>query len=343
MEASTKDIQSLAQGIFDCIDLNRVIDDQAPLENAKKMMFELIEAGFSPSDFQDFFALLYEFKQKQGTAEQANLIISLVRLFIDLKSQMVGELLSTLIQYFQSTEYPSYELSKFSEAVRHLVENKKISDDYLLRFFKTLRHFGTLDFSAFSLRQLESKTHLIDALVKTNFLQAHRQDWGTYIVVLGGWYGVLAELMLNELEIGRIYSIDIDTHANLVAEKLNSRWVSEGWKFKTSSQNLMDLNYSMPKIIVSKNDGSPKTLEMQVDLIINTVCEHVENYDKWWDMIPKGCRVALQSNNYFGLKEHVNCHATLEDFKKASPMTDLVYESELDLGPYSRFTLIGEK
>ena len=42
------------------------------------------------------------------------------------------------------------------------------------------------------------------------------------------------------------------------------------------------------------------------DTVINTSCEHIENFNEWYDKIPKGKIVILQTNNYFDF-EHVNC------------------------------------
>ena len=48
-------------------------------------------------------------------------------------------------------------------------------------------------------------------------------------------------------------------------------------------------------------------------------------------------------NNYYEIDEHVNCHATLEDFSASAPMSNVLYEGELKLDKYKRFMKIGYK
>ena len=54
---------------------------------------------------------------------------------------------------------------------------------------------------------------------------------------------------------------------------------------------MLDLDYGPP--IASPAD--PRT----GDLVINTSCEHLPDFDRWWKRIPAGQQVVLQSNDYF--------------------------------------------
>ena len=77
--------------------------------------------------------------------------------------------------------------------------------------------------------------------------------------------------------------------------------------------------------------------------IINTSCEHIENFDKWYNLIPKNKIVILQTNNYVEIEDHVNCSNSLEEFRIQTPMTTLLYEGELVLDKYTRYMRIGIK
>ena len=79
------------------------------------------------------------------------------------------------------------------------------------------------------------------------------------------------------------------------------------------------------------------------DTIINTSCEHIANFIEWYNKIPNGTLVVLQSNNYFEIKEHVNCVNNINEFIKIAPMSTLLYNGELELEKYTRFMLIGYK
>ena len=52
--------------------------------------------------------------------------------------------------------------------------------------------------------------------------------------------------------------------------------------------------------------------------------------------------VAIQSNNMFDIEEHVNCVHSVDHMKKKFPMSEVLYEGELQLKGYKRFMLIGK-
>jgi len=39
-----------------------------------------------------------------------------------------------------------------------------------------------------------------------------------------------------------------------------------------------------------------------------------DDYDMWWNNVPRGTSFFLQGNNYFDNEEHVRCSKTIEDF-----------------------------
>ncbi len=79
------------------------------------------------------------------------------------------------------------------------------------------------------------------------------------------------------------------------------------------------------------------------DTVINTSCEHIENFSKWYDLIPDGKLVVLQSNNFFDVEEHVNCVSNIKEFAEMTPMSNVLYEGELPLDKYTRYMRIGYK
>ena len=92
-----------------------------------------------------------------------------------------------------------------------------------------------------------------------------------------------------------------------------------------------------------KDDGTPSQLIEKPDTIINTSCEHISEFSKWYDKLPEGKLIILQSNNYFEIDEHVNCSNSLTQFSASAPMKKVLYEGELDLGKYTRYMKIGRK
>ena len=72
------------------------------------------------------------------------------------------------------------------------------------------------------------------------------------------------------------------------------------------------------------------------DTIINTSCEHIKNFDRWYDKIPDGLLVALQSNNYYNVPEHINCVDNEVQLAIQAPMKDVLYMGSLHLKKYSK-------
>jgi hypothetical protein len=77
------------------------------------------------------------------------------------------------------------------------------------------------------------------------------------------------------------------------------------------------------------------------DLVINTSCEHIEDLPKWLSLLPKGCRVLLQSNNYTSEPTHINCVKSVDELAQQAQLSELSYAGALQLPKYTRFMLIG--
>ncbi len=78
-----------------------------------------------------------------------------------------------------------------------------------------------------------------------------------------------------------------------------------------------------------------------INCVINTSCEHMDN--TWFENLPSGTFVVLQTNDYFSNPQHSNCCKDLEEVKSKYPMQSISYEGELDTHLYNRFMLIGIK
>lgn len=191
------------------------------------------------------------------------------------------------------------------------------------------------DEDCFSRGQLKSKIWLVNELEKISI------DLGT-VFLCAGWYGTLATMLFeSRLNIEKIRSFDIDESTEKIAEIFNRPWVIDNWKFKPVIQDICDINFNEHAYIVKKTDGDFETLYDSPDTIINTSCEHINNFEQWYDKIPSGKLVVMQCNDYKEIEEHVNTHDTLESFVKQTPLETELYSGELDLGKYKRFMRIG--
>ena len=147
----------------------------------------------------------------------------------------------------------------------------------------------------------------------------------------------------NKLKVDKIRSFDIDKSVLDIAEKFNKKWVKDDWKFKPATYDIHEINYTNFVYDVSRSNGEIVELVDKPDTVINTSCEHIENFSKWYNIIPQGTLLCLQSNDYFGIAEHVNCSTSLDEFDKITPMSETLYIGKIDFQKYSRFMKIGYK
>lgn len=190
---------------------------------------------------------------------------------------------------------------------------------------------------AFSIGQIKSKSWLVEELLKLDI------SLGT-VYLCAGWYATLAHMMFNsKLTIDKIRSFDIDSSCANIAETVNREQVIKDWRFKASTLDIQELGYDNFTYTTTRKDGSELSLTDSADTIINTSCEHITDFDKWYGNIPQGKIVILQTNNFVEVNEHVNCSLSLSGFAKITIMTNVLYAGELKLDKYTRFMRIGIK
>lgn len=206
----------------------------------------------------------------------------------------------------------------------------------LERFEKEKPEYNLHD--AFTQGQLRSKLWLLKHLRDI--------DLGT-VFICAGWYGTLARAMFenDRIHFDKIRSFDIDPKCTEVADMINKQWNKEDWKFKALHSDILDVNYTEHSWTFwsIKNDRESHPLTDSPNTIINTSCEHIEKFTDWFNLIPKSKLVALQSNNYFEIKDHINCVNSLDEFKQQAPLNNIIYEGELELEKYTRYMIIGYK
>jgi hypothetical protein len=209
------------------------------------------------------------------------------------------------------------------------------------QFILTFKNFfvnNTIyDKDCFSRGQLQSKIWLIDELKKLNL------DLGT-VFLCAGWYGILATMLFeSKLKVDKIRSFDIDSSTVDIAETFNKPWVIDEWKFKAVHLDINDIDYNSCKFNVLRKNKTICELIESPDTIINTSCEHINNFNSWYSKLPKNKLIILQANNFTELEEHVNTYKNIEDFDKATPMNEIMLCDSLQLEKYTRFMKIGYK
>ncbi len=199
---------------------------------------------------------------------------------------------------------------------------------------RTVSRYPTPGFAhSLNKNQIASKLWLLNGLA-----QVYHGPLGTALV-LGGWHGVLAAMLMDDarFEPRLVISVDIDPSCQEVAETLNRRHLETG-RFVAMTGDMLELDYQGLQVSTAGGDQL-----LQPDLVINTSCEHLADFDAWYRRIPPGMRLLLQSNDYYGCDEHCNCVPDLDAFRAQAPMRELELADSLPLKRYQRFMLIGRR
>ena len=198
---------------------------------------------------------------------------------------------------------------------------------------------------AFSRGQVQSKIWLVNELEKVR-TQLSNPVY-KHVLLMAGWYGQLKSIYDQKLTYRKMRILDMDRTACEISDSVFNLYDIEDYKVKSVCADINSLkiyktgfefdieNFSSGKIITEK---------FLPDLIINTSAEHMD--EQWFNQIrfkqlESNPIVAIQSNNLFDVPEHINCVHSVDHMKKKFPMSEILYEGELQLKGYKRFMLIG--
>ena len=230
--------------------------------------------------------------------------------------------------------------------------NEMLNNEFIIpaNMKKMINRFeGDALTDAFSRGQLLSKLWLVDTVNELGL------DLGEHTYVCAGWYGVLPALMFERLDIdGKIYSFDIDPSTDNPADTLNKEYIIENMTFKSFVFDVRELTFE--KQVIPRNHykySDATAFEKQSGLqeieppscIINTSCEHIENFDEWWKTIPEGMLVIMQNNNFVEHDDEtvVNTVNSQEEWSARLNLSETLFEGTLSLEKYDRYMCIGRK
>lgn len=222
-------------------------------------------------------------------------------------------------------------------AIFRLIQDQNKSQ--LIEGLRKYKDDDSFNADCFSRGQLESKIWLVKELSNLNI------DLGT-VFLCAGWYATLATMLFeSNIKVDKVRSFDIDESCVDIAETFNKPWFVDEWRFKSITQDIMDIDYNEHtwQYWSNANNRMSYPITDRPNTVINTSCEHIENFAEWYAKIPDGKLVVLQSNNYYKVEEHVNCVKDIKEFSNNAPMSNTLYAGELKLPKYKRFMLIGFK
>ena len=212
---------------------------------------------------------------------------------------------------------------------------EKYTNSLFVPALKKLQN-ANIDMDCFSRGQIQSKKWLVDKLKELDL------DLGT-VFICAGWYATIVPMFSEaDIKFDKIRSFDIDDSVWKIAETFNQH-LKDDWKFKAQTKDIMDINYIVDNYTTVKGNGDIENCKDSPSTIINTSCEHIENFDEWFAKIPNGKLIILQSNNFFEVDEHVNCVNDSLHFEQMAPFSDVYFAGELPLEKYTRYMRIGRK
>ena len=195
---------------------------------------------------------------------------------------------------------------------------------YLGKISDVLRKGVTMGLDVFdfanslSTTQFVSKDWLVETLQKT--LVTHQIKSNPKILILGGWYGsYLIPLLIEKIQPKHIFLNDYDSKCLKFAEQLH--------RGKNISFHCFDATVKYPE-------------SFDVDIVINTSCEHMSFYDCMFAENPNAVFV-LQSCDNKNDPGHVNTSSSTDDFLTKLKLTNVLYKGRTSLGHKNRFMVMG--
>lgn len=210
-------------------------------------------------------------------------------------------------------------------------------------FEHIVQHNSYYPAHAFSKGQLASKSWLLKVLYsvipdnfKTTDLKKVSYSVIPNVAILGSWIGATVEPLHKNFAIDRIYGIDMDADSIEKSEKLNQKFVQDGWKYKGVVHDVDMLECSNMQF-----ETGGELIKVKPDWIINTSCEHMST--GWFDTVDKDQLIIMQTNNSEEFDGHINPCYNVEDMENKYPLSNRLYSGEMITPAYTRFMQIGYK
>lgn len=204
------------------------------------------------------------------------------------------------------------------EVLKNLKTTLNLSYDEFERVKDIVHKHGGVNWKdALGSSQVVSKLAVINKL-KTHLECDHS------LSIVGGWVGLIPYLMhINGLSCEKVINIDIDQVALAASDAFNSEI---SFPYELYYEDAYKVNYG--------NWKKP--------FVINTSCEHFQNYREWINLIPSGTMCILQNNDMFGIPDHVNCYSSLDEFAATTGLSTIIEKTQFDIGDgWKRFMVTG--
>ena len=146
-----------------------------------------------------------------------------------------------------------------------------VDSEVLITLPKTIRSFPRINVKdAYARGQLHSKKWLVSEVEKIGM------HLGT-VFLCAGWYGTLATMLFEskKIHLDKIRSFDIDPTCWQIAESINKPWVMNEWQFKSTTQDIHDINFSEHTYSTLRSNGTERELFDSPNTIITVSYTHL--------------------------------------------------------------------
>lgn len=278
----------------------------------------------------------------------------------DAKTMEMSDKLQSFFNIAMHTELEDYEVK--ARQLIGLIAWYMPEEELIARTARFMQYFANNELDLpdlgdfFSRGQIRSKIWLVSELANV----VGTQKLGN-VVFYGGWYNFIAHFLYSQFDINKIISLDKDPAVigpckRLYAEELDDNrfasYFADVNECKWDGTELFYINSATRERLNKDKEAEIKQYDLDVNemstqslgsinMVVNTSCEHMDN--QWYDDLPEGTLVCLHQNDYFSNEQHVNCMKDIEDTKANYPMSNILYEGEIDTYLYNRFMLIGYK
>lgn len=182
-------------------------------------------------------------------------------------------------------------------------------DQTTSKIIRKYPHRATDIAQSFDEKQIKCKTWLYETL-KSLEISAPKN-----IYIAGSWFGNIMTPFLVDLYPESVIILhDVDYEAIKISRK----------------HYFKDDDMVKPYVIDS-------TEFVYDQMLVNTSCEHMPTLN-----IKKDTIVALQSNNYRQVNEHINCVDSADQLAEQYKIDDIYYTGEIEFEKYIRFMVIGK-
>jgi hypothetical protein len=169
--------------------------------------------------------------------------------------------------------------------------------------------------------QIRSKCWLVNSIKK------HLPALTGRVYVIGGWYGILSQLIVDNFPT-IVYNVDIDDSCIKYGKLLSN---------------------DDSRIQFITNDMAKFNKYVDAKLIINTSTEHVteEKYNEWFSGLPENVPIVVQGNDFHECEDHIRTTESLDEFNRVSLLRTIIYSDKIECPgvgkPFHRFMTIGYK